>query len=78
MAESLVVVIASRDDEAGVWYVESSTLFGVNAEGDTLEELIGKLPNIVRDLLEVGGEAPQGDVSIEVIARTRAVMPTAA
>ena len=78
MAQRLVVVIADRDDEAGVWYVESSTLFGVNAEGETLEELIGKLPMIVRDLLEVGGESEGGDVSIELIARTRAEMSSAA
>ena len=45
-------VKASHDAKAGVWYVEESDLFGLNAEADTLEELVDKLPAVISDLLE--------------------------
>ena len=46
-------VKASHDAEAGVWYVEESDLFGLNAEADTLEELVDKLPAVISDLLDL-------------------------
>ena len=67
----VIVVKAARDAEAGVWFVESSDLPGLNLEGGTLEELADKLPGAVLDLLEAGGELPDGaahDVPIELIA----------
>jgi predicted RNase H-like HicB family nuclease len=45
-----VHVKATYDPDAKVWYVEQSTLSGVFAEGETVEELAGKLPDIVEDL----------------------------
>jgi len=48
----MVVVRASYDDDAKVWYVAHSDLSGVHAEGDTLDELRDKLPNVVRDMIE--------------------------
>jgi predicted RNase H-like HicB family nuclease len=45
-----VHVKAAYDPDARVWYVEESTLPGVFAEGETVEELASKLPNIVEDL----------------------------
>lgn len=74
MAERTVKVTAGFDREAQVWFVEDSSLHGLNVEGATLEDLIEKLPGAVLDLLEieaagqVGLEA--GDVPIEVVART--------
>jgi predicted RNase H-like HicB family nuclease len=70
MSNPLVVVKAARDEEVGVWFVESSDLAGLNAEADTLEELIQKLPEVVRDLLEENGldNAEGADVPIELIA----------
>jgi predicted RNase H-like HicB family nuclease len=47
MMTSMVVVRAKYDDDAKVWYVEHSDLFGVHAEGTTFDELCGKLPNVV-------------------------------
>jgi predicted RNase H-like HicB family nuclease len=47
-----VTIKAVHDAEAGVWYVEESDLFGLNAEADTLEELVDKLPAVISDLLE--------------------------
>ena len=40
------------DNEAKVWFVKTSDLFGIHAEGETLDELCGKLPAIVSDLIE--------------------------
>jgi hypothetical protein len=70
MPQRVIMVRAARDDETGGWYVASSDLFGVNADADTLDGLIGKLPGIVLDLLEEGGDPPDGAVTIEVIAET--------
>ena len=50
-----VTVKAAHDAEAGVWYVEESDLFGLNAEADTLEQLVDKLPTVISDLLESDG-----------------------
>ena len=67
---SMVVVRAKYDDDARVWYVEHSDLFGVHAEGDTLDELRDKLPNIVRDLVEANDGGLTGDILIEIVAHT--------
>jgi predicted RNase H-like HicB family nuclease len=56
MTNPLIVVKAARDEEAGVWFVESSDLPGLNAEADTLDALVEKLPAVVEDLLEESGE----------------------
>jgi predicted RNase H-like HicB family nuclease len=61
-----VVVKAARDSEAGVWYVEQSDLFGLNAEAETLEELVKKLPAVISDLLEPG-ESEGAEVPIELV-----------
>ncbi len=62
-----VTVKAAHDPEAHVWYVEESDLFGLNAEADTLEELVGKLPAVISDLLEPDGE--DTDIPIEIVVR---------
>jgi predicted RNase H-like HicB family nuclease len=74
------MVRAARDDETGGWYVASSDLFGVNADADTLDDLVKMLPGIVLDLLEEGDDPPEGEVAIEVIAETSTadLVPSAA
>jgi predicted RNase H-like HicB family nuclease len=74
MASGLIVVTVAYDPEAGVWYVESSDLAGVNAEASTPEELREKLPNVILDLLEAADGAEDDgdlDVPIEIIAHMR-------
>jgi hypothetical protein len=56
-----VLVKVAHDPEADVWYVEQSDLVGVNAEAETLEELVKKLPAVISDLLE-----PQGPEEKEI------------
>jgi hypothetical protein len=71
MATDLIVVKAARDEEARVWFVESSDLAGLNLEADTLDELIDKLPGAIRDLIEegaLGRGRPERDVPVELIA----------
>ena len=70
-AGRVIVVKAARDADAGVWFVESSDVPGLNLEGDTLEALAEKLPGAILDLLEAAGDLPDGephDVPIELIA----------
>jgi predicted RNase H-like HicB family nuclease len=61
-----VVVKAAHDPEAGVWFVEQSDLFGLNAEAETLEQLVEKLPAVIADLLEPE-EAGDTEVPIELV-----------
>ena len=64
----MIVVKAAFDPEAGVWFVESSDLDGLNLEAASLEQLRDKLPGAVLDLLEAGGKAGPHDLPIELIA----------
>lgn len=76
MARS-VVVKAAHDPEAGVWYLEESDLFGLNAEAETLEELVEKLPAVISDLLEPdGSEDTEVPVDLVVHIRTRVQLST--
>lgn len=64
----LIVVRATWDNEADVWTAESSDLPGLVTEASSLDELDAKLPDLIRDLLDVN-EADGGfDVPVEVIA----------
>ena len=77
---NMIVVKAIHDAEAGVWLVESADVPGLNLEGDTLEELAGKLPDAILDLLEAGGDTEGDiDVPVELIAHasTRVRKPAA-
>jgi hypothetical protein len=63
----VVKVHAAYDAEAGVWFVEDSTLPGLSAEADTFEALAAKLPNMIADLMEDAGD-DWHCVPIELIA----------
>jgi hypothetical protein len=84
MDTRLIVVKAARDDEASVWFVESSDVPGLNLEADSLDSLIDMLPGAVLDLIEegaLGREAQtQVEIPIELIAHagTRIRIPVAA
>ena len=68
---ALIVVKAAFDPEAGVWFVESSDLPGLNVEAPTVEKLQEQVPLAVADLLEASGEAgDEFDVPIEIIAHS--------
>jgi len=47
-----ITVRAVWDPEAEVWYVESSSLPGLNLEAETIDGLREKLPGAIEDLLE--------------------------
>jgi predicted RNase H-like HicB family nuclease len=70
MARGLILVKAAYDADAGVWFVESSDLEGVNAEAPSLEELLQKLPGVILDLLEEEG-FDGAEVPIELVAHAR-------
>lgn len=69
MGGNVIVVKAARDLEAGVWFVESSDVPGLNLEADSLDALADQLPGAILDLLEAGGgELGDYDVPVELIA----------
>ncbi|MFZ5654150.1 MAG: DUF1902 domain-containing protein [Pseudomonadota bacterium] len=70
MGGNVIIVKAARDQEAGVWFVESSDVPGLNLEADSLETLAAKLPGAILDLLEAGGGLGDDgyDVPVELIA----------
>jgi Domain of unknown function (DUF1902) len=55
MIGNLIVVKAAFDPEAGVWFVEDSDFHGLNAEAETLEGLVEKLPAVAADRLVANG-----------------------
>jgi hypothetical protein len=68
---SLIVVRATFDEEAGVWWTESPDLPGLRIEGASFEELQAKLPDAILDLLECSNEVDGSefvDVPVELIA----------
>jgi hypothetical protein len=80
MTAGSIVVRAEWDSEAKVWYVAETSFEGLNAEADTVEELVQKLPAMIQDLLEEEGAlAGEPDpLSLEVIAHTRTLVPRVA
>jgi predicted RNase H-like HicB family nuclease len=70
----IAVVKAARDEDAGVWIVESSDVEGLWVEGETFEDFCRNVTNAVSDLL--GDEAD--DIPIEIIAHRSLRIRTAA
>lgn len=64
----VIVVKATFDPDASVWYTESSDLHGLRIEAATLDALVERLPGAVQDLLEDTEEFAGHDFPIEVIA----------
>jgi hypothetical protein len=60
-----VIINASFDEEAKVWYVSDSTYPGLNAEGRSLDRLMKHVRQALADLREVNGE---GSVDLELRA----------
>ena len=52
---SRVIVKAAYDEDAGVWFIEWSSLPGLRAEADSVEVLRTRLPGLVEDLIELNG-----------------------
>jgi hypothetical protein len=68
---NIIVVKATFDEGAGVWFTESSDVPGLRIEAKSVDELVAKLPGAVLDLLEAcdGDDGwDGGDVPIELIA----------
>jgi hypothetical protein len=64
-----IVVRANWDREASVWVAQSTDLPGLVTEADTLPALAGKLPNMIRDLLEAdNASGAEIEINVEVIA----------
>ena len=62
----VAVVKATFDEDARVWYVESSDIEGLHVEGDTFEAFRRNVADAAADLLEGGPEL--AEVHIEIIA----------
>jgi uncharacterized protein DUF1902 len=68
---SIIVVKATFDEEAQVWFTESADLPGLRIEADTLEHIQQKLPGAILDLLQAcdDDDGQDGyDVPVELIA----------
>lgn len=62
-------ILAEWDEEAAVWVATSDDVPGLATESDTLEALAEKLKHLVPELLEANGEALEGEVAFEIMAR---------
>lgn len=66
-----IVVHATWDDEAGVWFANSDDVPGLATEADTVEALLVKLRVLVPELLELNGVTPETEnrsLPIELMA----------
>jgi hypothetical protein len=61
----VAVLKAAFDEDAQVWYVESSDIEGLHVEGDTFEAFRRNVAAGAADLLEGDGAA---EIHIEIIA----------
>ena len=61
-----IVVRANWDREANVWVAESTDLPGLVTEADTPQSLAGKLPDMIRDLVEPPDNASVAEIEINV------------
>lgn len=70
---SAIIVEAEWDDEAGVWVATSEDVLGLVTEAETLEQLRGKLLDLVPELIAENGLPGGKDASlpIEIVARQR-------
>lgn len=72
MNSRVIVVKAMLDEEAGVWFIASSDIDGLNLEAESIEEMIQKLPGAISDLIECESDGKDFDVPIELIAHASA------
>ena len=81
MFEKQIKVIATRDDEAGVWFATSDDIGGLVVEAETLEALHEEVIAAIRDLVELGAfesKAPEIPVCIQAQQLQRITNPCAA
>ena len=72
---TMVKLTVDFDDEAKVWYVKTSDLSGVHAEGETLDGLCGKLPAIVSDLVESNQDRKPGTCYCSFCSKSQHQVP---
>ena len=82
MAVDTISVRAEWDPEARVWYLAETSLPGLNAEAESVEELVDILPGMIQDLLEEDdawpASAETAQISLEVTAHARTLVRRAA
>lgn len=71
MHPAKVTVHAAFDDQSAAWYVTESSLFGLALEGESVDELMSKLPGAVLDLVELNEGGSREEIEIELIAHHR-------
>ncbi len=72
-ANRVILVKATWDEEAGVWFAASDDVPGLNAEAETLEELDKAVTCLIPELLELNtGAIPEGDgVSFDLLVHSK-------
>ncbi len=61
-----VSVTAAYDEEAKVWYVLESSLPGLCADADTVDDLLMKLPGMVYDLVVDEAASDGGGIEVAI------------
>ena len=65
---NVINVELAFDSEAHVWYVKRSDVQGLRIEADTVDALIARIPDALRDLLGDGDADGARVVPVKVIA----------
>jgi hypothetical protein len=64
------------DPEASIWWIKECDVSGVCLEAQTIDALIARLPDAVRDIWDVTQVAYDHGASIEIIAHTSRIFPS--
>jgi hypothetical protein len=75
---TLLVVKASYDRDAGVWYVSDSEVPGLATEASSFDALCQRVLDMVPELLELNGWQDRGELALEIIAHTTSKVRLAA
>ena len=75
---ALLVVKASFDRDAGVWYVSDTEVPGLATEASSFEALCERVVELAPELLELNGWQDGREVAIEIIAHTTSKVRLAA
>ena len=75
---ALLVVKASFDREAGVWFVSDTEVPGLSTEAPSFDALCEKVLNLAPELLELNGWQDGREVAIEIIAHATSKVRLAA
>lgn len=75
MKKTSIVVNATWDEDAKVWFAQSADILGLATEADTLESLRQKVLVMIPELIELNGlETDLSNIPVRIVAEQSALV----